>query len=739
MTVKTAIPHLGEVLRALIKAGGYRSYLADRGLDKNLDDLAVEARGRQSSAFELMRGIEDACSRALADDCGYEWAQMFRQAWLSTREALQCLVQRVDTSSMTPAKGRALFAQEFTVPMLASFLQLATKSRSGGAPESWLANPLQHWFAFASSRAGIPEQILLANLANECDADQRTIERWLSGEPIGKVSWPFAARVAAVLDKSVGATELQFLTGWFIFACAFQSLPSVIRDAIRLEFASRKRQSWGLEKAVDSMNRAGYRPDGWPDEDSVLPLLDEIQQLFNVRPLDTTALRDKLKQLQLLISSAPDTFRAAFQPIGDWFEARLAALLIDKEAALKLYASAVSGAWWRMGPNQHQILEEALLYAVGAGDKDAANAYWDKTFMLGLNRSPKRHLDQQEMRRIAFSFERYFAPQKAKERIPLPVEIRLMEDAFSIDRKKHLTNPNQKTRYAEDRVRRTPLMAAIHEGTVDDVKRLIAAGGDPNDFIPESGEGPLTYAMRRACDRKDTEIMDYLLTLDLQPETLNRSASTKRETPLKFAVEMANPGAIARLIELGADTEAACDYLPSALCYAMTLFHGSLHRNDSTQEDAYFAGKSRADVYDAKDGAVLDVDLARRRKRLRDMANASSKNRKMADAVWDYFIRAPENHRMVIQALLVGGADANRRYRVDERDLAVWTPTLFAAQVGDLTVFRMLVEHSGANRGDPDLTLMPPNSLERFDALWVAIGYKRHSIVSYLLAREKHI
>ena len=47
-------------------------------------------------------------------------------------------------------------------------------------------------------------------------------------------------------------------------------------------------------------------------------------------------------------------------------------------------------------------------------------------------------------------------------------------------------------------------------------------------------------------------------------DTVNRPASTGRETPLKLAVEMANAGAVTRLIELGADVEAPCDTLPSA-------------------------------------------------------------------------------------------------------------------------------------------------------------------------------
>ena len=111
----------------------------------------------------------------------------------------------------------------------------------------------------------------------------------------------------------------------------------------------------------------------------------------------------------------------------------------------------------------------------------------------------------------------------------------------------------------------------------------------------------------------------------------------------------------------------------------------------------------------------------------------------MLEAVFDYFIRPPEDHREVISVLLAGGANANCRYRVEAHHLAEWTTMLLAARVADLAVFKMLVEHSSTNRGDPELTLIPTNSLERFDALWVAIDHGKHSIVSYLSEREKRL
>lgn len=732
MTKETAIPRLGQALRALISAAGYRKYLADIGLDKNLDDLAVEAKDRQSSASDLLEGIERVCSDALALDCGVEWAQFFQQAWFCTRSSIQLLAQHVDTTLMPREKDGDPFIQHFAVPMLSRFMRLAVELRGGPDLVGWWASPFRSWSSFAAKQTGVEESTLLDTLANEVDADQRTIERWSSGERIGKIGWPYAPKVAAALGKPASEPEVQYLAGWLMMACAYQSSSHELRDAVHRHFTLYGERHWTLGEAIDAINRKCLQEGDGPRQADVMRTLLEIEEMFSATLRDLGAIRERLHRCAAQREQAPLMERASCAIFHDWFSARHAALLGDEKRALGLYGQAVSAAWWRSGPNQRPLLDEALQYAVGVGDKDAANAHWDKTFMLGLNHGPKRPLDEQEMRRIAFAFEQHFQPQKAKVRIPPPIEIRTTEDAFKPG-PKHFARPNQKTKYAEGRTRRTPLMMAIMEGTLDDVKLLVDAGGDPNDFIPESGEGPLSYAMHRACDRKDTSVMDYLLEFNLQPATVNRPASTRRETPLKLAIEMANAHAVARLIELGADVEAACDTLSSALCYAMTLFNLSLHRNDPAQEQAFFAGKTRADAYDAKKGTVLDVDLATGRDGLLQLRNASERNRQMWKAVFDYFIRAPEAYREVIRVLLAGKADANRRYRVEAHHSAQWTPTLFAAEIGDLDVFRMLVEH----RGDPGLTLTPADGLKRFDALWIAVDHKRPEVVSYLLERRK--
>lgn len=734
-TRATSIPRLGELLRTLLKAGGYRPRITELRLDKNLDDVAAEAGDRQGSLFELLEQIENVCANDLEDDCGHAWAEFLRTAWLRTRTAVQTLALQVDLGGLQPDPGRVLFIEHFAIPMLSGFVCLAAKIHAAPPLAALWENPFRCWAAFAAERTGVDEHVLLENLANEIDVDQRTIARWMAGEPVGKLSWPYAPKVAAAIGRSADPAEVRHLAGWLLLCCAFQSLPTALREDARSAALLRSQHPWALDTAIDAMRNAGLRSGEQAGRDDLPALLDRIDACFRTTPVHHDALRRQLDEFGQIIAAASPMLKAAWQTIHDWFSARQAALLGEEKHALQLYASCIDGAWWCTGRNQQVFLDEALKYAVGVGAKDAASAYWDKTFMLGLNNSPKRPLDEQQRHRIALAFEKYFHPRKARDRVPPRVEIKSFDDAFKLAHK-HLSSPNQKTKYADGRSRRTPLMAAILEGSLDDVQRLVAAGADPNDFIPESGESPLSYAMRRACDRKDPSIMDYLLELDLAPATVNRAASTSRETPLKIAVEMANAQAVKRLLALGAKVDAACDHLPSVLCYAMSVFHTSLYPDDPAQQQAYFAGQTPADVHDAKDGVVFDVDLAARRRRLQAMA-VNPRYQKIREAVLAYMIRPPQAYREVIRALVVGGANANIRYKVRPHDLARWTPTLFAAQVGDLAVFKTLVEHPGSHRGDPALTLQPPRELERFDALWVAIAYKRNAIVTYLLDREQ--
>lgn len=725
------LPNPASVLRVLVTRAGFRVPITEQGLDKDLDDMASESR--PSSTCDLMAMIEAECSKMLGTECGAEWTRFFVWAWSKCRKTLQLLAQNVDASPMADQEGRQRVVRLLEIPMLSGFLKLASSVHSGPVHSEWWTCPFAAWVQWVGARARVSRTQLLENLTNHCDVDDRTIERWMAGETLRDLRYPYRNVVTKVITTGhrdqLTAEDVDHYTAWLIIAVSVQSLSLDMRMQLKAAFETRQENRWTLEGAMRNLNEYASSRGDVAVRYLSEPYVFQLLELFGAQELDPPQIQYTLDLFKSLFSRESSILKRGCQYMHDWFSARLAAYSRKEDAALQFYEAAVRGVWWYGGPTQKQIISEALLYAVGVGKKIAAEAYWDKIFLLGLNQWPKRPLDEQELRRLALGFEQKFAPQKANSRVPPRVEVFVKQDPFTLT-PQQIKKPNAKAKFAEGRTRRTPLMDAIMQGTLSDVQRLLDAGGDPNDFIKESGEGPLSYAMRRAYDRKDPEIMEHLLLFDLSPETINRRFSTRRETPLKLAIEMAHSNAVDRLIELGADIESECDLQPSALCYALSLLYGSIHTDDRTQELAYLAGQGRPDGPDAKDGAVLDVDLVGRRAALSALRSASPENERIFEAVKEYFSRSADDRRQVIHALLRHNANANRRYTVNGDLSHEWTPTLFAAQIGDLEIFIALVDSGG----DPSLTLREPSSLQRFDALWVAVAYKRNSIVNYLNA-----
>lgn len=736
MTESTIAPRLGELLRTLVTGAGFRHYITISGLDKDLDDLANESR--PGSSCDLMQKIEDACHKKLQEECGTDWDQFFSMSWSRSRDVIQQLALYVDMSLLPYDQGREAVLRLFEIPLLSGFMLSANKLFQGPESNGWWKSPLGAWFKYAANKAKITEETLINNLANHLGAnhlgaDPRSIERWLAGEPTKKLCWPYNEKVCRAIgkkaQKQIGKKEIEQLTGWLVVAITFQSIPAGLRERIRQRYVLHPQFHLSLEQVLSEMNSLGYDRGNRPIQELIVPLLQTIEQHFAGKPRDAAAIQQYLQEFQSLIRQEDAFCQSSYQHIHDWFAARLAAISGQESDALRLYESAVNGVWWRGGPNQHPFIREALLYAIGVGKKVAAERYWDKIYLLGLNKWPKPPLDDQEQRRLAFGFEKMFAPQRAKVRIPPSMEFIVRENEFSVN-PKQLANPNRKVKFAEGRTRRTPLMDAILEGRLENVRLLVQAGGDPNDYIKESGEGPLSYALRRACDRKDLAIVEYLLTLPLTRETVNRPASTQRQTPLGLAISMASANVVDRLINLGAKVKAPCNSAPSALCYAMWLLFGSMYPDDPTQIAAYLNGKNGADANDAKFfGAVLDSDLPARRQAMFKHFFSSPRHRKIFSAVLKNFTRPVADRREVIRALLRHEADANLLYKGEGHN-ELWTPTLFAAQVGDLETFKLLVESGG----DPNLTLWQPTLRQNYDALWVATAYKQTAIMNYLLS-----
>ena len=456
---KIIIPQLGELLRTVITRAGYRGFITTLGLDKDLDDMANGSR--TSSIADLMLGIENACGKQLALECGADWAQFFSLTWTRCKTAVQQLARDVDTSAFADDLGEEEVHRLFNIPMHSGFIRAAASRTPGPVTDQWFKKPFATWVQWAAAKGNISTAFLLTNLGNHFDVDPRSIERWMAGEPMRELRWPYRPAVVTAVGIN-GAEHLKSdgidqLCGWLIVTVAIQSLPSELRDGIRRDFGLRSQQPWTLEQTIQTLNRRGIDNRARPVRSAVVPLLQKIESLFAMQPLDAVAIKQSLDEFQTLIDQETAFWRKSYQYMHHRLSARLAGFTGQEAEAFRLYDAAVIGVWWYGGPHQHPIINEAMVYAVGVGKKVIAESYWDRTFLLGLNKWPKRPLDEQEIRRISFGFEKMFSPQKAKARVPPPTRIILKEDEFDVS-PQALAKPNSKVKHAEGRTRYTPLM-----------------------------------------------------------------------------------------------------------------------------------------------------------------------------------------------------------------------------------------------------------------------------------------
>ena len=719
-------PTPSKTLRYLITASGYRPFFAQIGLDKDLDDQADEKR--PGSNFDLFQDCQARWLRAVRDDCGADWSNLIESAWHRHSNLLRSLARNTDTSGMIAEPAQHAFFRLFVVPELSGMIRRASHKVPLLDLNQWWGAPFATWLQVAAQQTMLPVRQLLEQLANHLNIDERTLERWRHGGPIKKPLWPYRFTTQAMFHGSeLSARKSEHLTGWLAMVVAMQSLPTDLRDVIKRDFnLYGQRPLQNEQQFISQLKREAADRNDLPVRDQAARVLDDLDRLFADARGNEQPIRDRLNWLRALCERSSQSLRASHEYLWSWLCARLDANLREKDNALKLYRAACHGAWWRAGPNQHRILREALCYAVGVGDKVQANYYWDKCFLLGLNKPPKRELDEQEMHHLSTEFERLFAQQKAKKRVPPAMRFVEMDRPFSLSAKE-LANPNRISAQSDGQVRYTPLMNAVLLGTLDVVKQAVQAGADPNLIIPESGENALIMALRRAYDRKDPDILRYLLTLRISPKTANYPASSNRETPLQIAMNMGDAEVVDKLITLGADVEQSCFNSPSALVYAMALLHDSIHVSDPSQRDAYVEGRVPADAADVKAGAVLDCELPDRRQAWLSSLEEPRKQL-IFEEVTSYYRRPVDARRQVVMTLLENKADPNRCYEDFNGYQALWTPTLFAAQIGNLDVLKAMIKADG----NPWLSLDNESPLNVKDALWVAVAYKRHTVVEYL-------
>lgn len=391
----------GALLRELITRSGWRKALdKDHKLAKLIDDAANESS--PSRLCENLQCVEAEFLKVLEAECGPDWSRRFADAWHATRACLQDLSQQVDASVLDDAAGRELVLQRFAVPQIAGFVHMVAEQLPGLALDRWWAQPFEAWLAWAADQIGTDSQ----SLVDAIHPDLRTTDRWRAGETsVGHLRAPYMTLVGPLTkpkqkhkqDRTLPRVDMPHLCGWLTVSMAFQSLPLELRVRIQAHVLDRRDPGAGYRQAVRVLCDEVARRVG----EARLPVFDLVAQIedgFELRDAegwlaDPQGIEVAVVRLGQCIEALEPRWQASLCFLRDRMAARLATLQKRPDQAARLYARAVQGSWWRAGPNQRGILTEALLQAVGCGDRSAALAYWGRLGLLEMHEPPATRLD----------------------------------------------------------------------------------------------------------------------------------------------------------------------------------------------------------------------------------------------------------------------------------------------------------------------------------------------------------
>lgn len=282
---------------------------------------------------------------------------------------------------------------------------------------------------------------------------------------------------------------------------------------------------------------------------------------------DQAATREEINRFATLTErDAPDGHTRYFL---DWCEARWHILSGREKEALAYYERAANGALYRAGPNQKEILEEALALAGYLRNKPAIKRLKHRAvafglFSVGFASLPERPgiVADWEVDQFAQAYTGLFPLQGRFVEVARPnhapaLPFRVINADAAECLKPDLSHPDRVISIPTMdgvKYRRPQLIWFASEGRVDEVRRLLEAGADVN-ISDEQGGSALLRALQRAKKTGNRGALDLLLDCPHAKKALDRPTGKKRLAPLYLAVLMGDPDVVARLLAMGASAD----------------------------------------------------------------------------------------------------------------------------------------------------------------------------------------
>ena len=388
-----------------------------------------------------------------------------------------------------------------------------------------------------------------------------------------------------------------------------------------------------------------------------------------------------------------------------WFKARYNVLLNSKknrEMALELYQQAFKSAKYSAGYDIVDIIKEYLTLACYLGkSKDVKIAYkW--AYYYGLFKDQYIKNDTWFMDLQSKQYYQIFPPGNYYHKFPNKNKksrgrkysfITIFNDNEQIE----INDPNEITQINDKKI--SILMKCCLFGKLDDVKRLLENGADPN-YISEDGSSPLIISIQN----KYFDISSLLLSYNLS-YSINTKTKRKGISALSSAIDRSAVSLVESILKQGADPdliisedhETALYYTigyinliikPGAELVKSRMSRSLMEQDvDALKKNNIFKQIS-SNVFDYEHKFHANDFL----KNILDL-HINDKERFLQLTGCNFNL---ESLLKIVELLLEYGANINHRHH----NLNGFTPLTFAAEVGSLQLFDLLFKYN------PDITIL---------------------------------
>lgn len=761
----TPFPRLGEIYRNLALSLGTKrdsnelDRLAREGEydwripDALMDRLFIEPIN------ELTQRAEQISKKTLANRFSaltLEFLTYFQQTYLQYVTSIE--LSATDRRDALPLLTKAFFGPA------AGYGLLKFKEELGGPDLAKLldesSNPMEEVFLWFENTTKINIKELFPESYGSDRYQMELIRRWRVGESLPDYD-SIDKTVNDIFNRTQGKDNKQFeelcnkLAFWLLIGRSISWFERNHETPARKIVKNYLRNPRSAQEAAIRLEELCRNKIQKTLNKSAILFLELMDDLYKKQQKNKEYLVIKIDEFEESLKE--HTPQGNLQFYATRFRARWHALNGEMSVALPLYEKALKEASYRGGNKQKNIIQETLVVASylcnfkgpspahekRTNPKSVIKRIKHQAVAVGLIPTPVAGdvVEDWEIEQFLQGFSVIF-PKNMLFKNHLPLEdppthypFLLIKDGEIIT--PDLSKPNKiiTIQHQDGQTRTMPqINHFVLYNETEAVRELLKHGALP-DKLDKRGGSCLLFAIERAIQSNQKEILELLLEYEHQKDTINAVTPIRRRNTLHLAVELCDPSVVCRLLDMGGDpmTRAQIENITVLYRWATLLTWAidpqrplrAIESEDPVRKRLYNETARRwARPYADPFGNTPFIDEIKQR------------NPELAELTKNLAISSTTRNLSLPKLLEIGelllkaGANPNEQEfppGIPKAFNPGRTPLMRLAEGGNAEAFDLLVRHGG----DPEKRdAMGLNCLE------IAIGFRNKAVVDYLTGKQ---